>query len=315
MAQAPARFGVIFKDRNGQFTPKKGDVYNVKSFTSTSKGKPVRLFLYTWNNVLRRFQHWGYSDESVTLPFSAGDLPPELEGRFGWGDKAPRGGSDDPFGLGEWLDPAGVPDPAESPDRDAIWDVPHVPGRHSWWEWFRPDGCRLMYSGNKEDHLFSNPDLGAGNTGIRQGGYIDATWDIGESAGRHEVFVGCQIIEAGAHHGGVPNAYWDLAGRAGYNWWFHLGQKLQIAIGASMNFQWTNDDDADSPSQDQTNPSGETSHDNDWLDAHHVNMKAGITVKWENADFFGFSDTDFIITVDVDQTGDVRGGIGVSWGF
>lgn len=293
------RFGIVYKDRGETFTPEKGEVYSVKSLTVDSKGKPVRLFFYTWNNVIRRFQHWGYSDENVTLPYSSGDLPPSLEGHWAWGDRVPRGGSDDPA-ITDWVDPANVPNPPKTPAIQDIYGPPEAVGANEEWPWWMPDGCRIMYSGNKEDHLFTNPTED-GNLGIRQGGYIDATWDIGESVGRHEVFLGCQIPEFGAQHGGVPSAYWDIAGRVGYNWWFHEGQGLQVALSPSMNFQWTNDDTAGN----QSNPSGET-----W-DAHHVNLKAGITVKWDNGSFFGFSDADFIITVDMDMTGDIYAGVGV----
>jgi len=172
------------------------------------------------------------------------------------------------------------------------------------WPWWRPGGYHIYYSGNKLDDAMENPDPGKGNLGLRVGPFIGPTWDWNDSyGGRNELYLGCQIPQIGQRHGGIPEPYWDLAGRVGYRYNPPVGQMCGFAFGVGTYFQWTSDDDVN----DQSNPWGQT------LGPHHLDPYVEIVIDWDWGDYLGLPGeglgVDYQISIELGYDGDIRGGV------
>ena len=306
----------------------------VKKITVRSKYGPVIPAFFTFNRMTQRFEMWGSPSYPQDLPFLA-DNPngPANNSVPARSLPSPNASPEDferPWylynpnlkevvvggrGVGSEAYLEFDPDTYNwdlemlSPKNDlgmgAVGGA--VAGQGIEWPWWFPNGYHLFYSGNKLDNAMENPDPGKGNLGLRVGPFIGPSWHWSDSVGaRNELYLGCQIPQLGQRHGGIPETYWDLAGRVGYRYHPPEGQGCGFCWGAGTYFQWTNDEAAGG----QSNPWGET------IGRHHLDPYVEIHTEWDWNSAHGIeSDVDFHISVELSYDGDIRGGVTISGGF
>ena len=309
-----------------------GRLLDITKITVRSKKGPVIPAFFTFNRMTQRFEMWGSPSYPQDLPFLAdnpnGPANNSVPTRSLPGPNASPQDFTDPWymhiptidqvitGQNGGVDPEAFPDfnpdtiPWEefgppSPER-----VPLDPSRPytDTWPWWQPRGYHIYYSGNKLDDAMENPDPGKGNLGLRVGPFIGPNWHWGDSeGGRNELYLGCQIPQIGQRHGGIPEPYWDLAGRVGYRYHPPEGQMCGWGWGIGTYFQWTNDQDVN----DQSNPWGET------IGPHHLDPYVEIHTEWDWGDYFGLpgegSGADYHISIELGYDGDIRGGVTVGF--
>ena len=304
-----------------------GRILPVTRIIVESKRGPVIPAFFTFNRQTLRFEMWGSPSYPENIPFTSDNEDTLSRRRQGRNIPGVLSDNSEPS-IG--TDPATVPTGAEwhtyNPSMEELvqdgtlpaeawpeWD----PDTFDWgaivaagnnrgvnWPWWRPRGYHIYYSGNKLDDAMENPDPGKGNLGLREGPFIGPNWHWGDSeGGRHELYLGCQIPQIGQRHGGIPEAYWDLAGRVGYRYNPPAGQMCGFGLGIGTYFQWTNDEVAGG----QSNPWGQT------IGPHHLDPYVEVVVDWDWGDVFQLpgegAGADYKISIELGYDGDIRGGV------